>query len=245
MKCFAKVVCCLSLLVNVSYGQDKTDAPKAQASPLKTVKQKVSYGFGLNIGRNMTRQKLDIDVELLAQGIRDALSKKQPLLNEEELEAAMVQFQKDLRQKQAEERIAGDAKLKAEADKNKKDGDAYLAVNKKKKGVTTLKSGLQYTVLKSGNGKSPKLTDEVTTHYHGMLIDGKVFDSSVDRGTPASFPVNGVIKGWTEALQLMKVGDKWRLVVPSELAYGVSPRPGGPIGPNAVLVFEVELLAIK
>jgi len=130
------------------------------------------------------------------------------------------------------------------ADKNQKEGEVFLAENKKKKGVITLPSGLQYQVIKEGTGKIPKATDTVTTHYRGTLIDGTEFDSSYKRGEPASFPVNGVIKGWTEALQLMKVGSKWQLFIPSNLAYGPQ-GAGQAIGPNATLIFEIELLSIK
>ncbi len=127
---------------------------------------------------------------------------------------------------------------------NKVQGEKFLAENKTKPGVTTLPSGLQIKVLKQGNGPKPKATDTVTVHYEGKLIDGTIFDSSLKRGQPASFPVNGVIPGWTEALQLMPVGSTWQLFIPSNLAYGEHPRPGGPIGPNAVLTFEVQLLKI-
>jgi FKBP-type peptidyl-prolyl cis-trans isomerase len=136
------------------------------------------------------------------------------------------------------------AKNKSAGDKNKKEGEAYLAANAKKPGVKTTESGLQYKVLKAGDGATPKKTDTVRVHYHGTLTDGTVFDSSVERKQPAEFPVNRVIPGWTEALQLMKVGDKWQVTIPSDLAYGEQGTPGGPIGPNSVLVFEVELLDI-
>lgn len=235
------------LLVQTASGQQGGAAqpqPAAGKAPT-TVKERVSYGFGLNIGRNLSRQGVELDFEILARGLKDGLSGADAAVSDDDLEAAMLAFQKELQAKAAEKRLAADPLLKATADKNRKDGEAFLAANGKKPGVTTTKSGLQYQVIKSGTGKTPKATDVVKTHYHGTLIDGKVFDSSVDRGEPATFPVNGVIAGWTEALQLMKVGDKWRLTVPSELAYGLSPRPGGPIGPNAVLVFDVELLGIE
>ena len=137
-----------------------------------------------------------------------------------------------------------ETKQKAAGEKNLKDGEAYLAANTKKEGVKATKSGLQYKVLKEGKGKTPKATDSVKVHYHGTLIDGSVFDSSVERGEPISFPVGGVIAGWTEALQLMKEGDKWQLVIPSKLAYGEQ-GPGGKIGPNSTLIFDVELLAVE
>ena len=208
-------------------------ASKAPATPI----DKASYGIGLNIGRGMKSDGLEINVDFLIQGVLDAMEGKEPQLTEAELREAFAVVQKELQARQAE-------KAKSASDRNKKEGDAFLAANKKKQGITTLESGLQYTVLKSGKGPSPKATDQVRTHYHGTLIDGKVFDSSVDRGEPVTFPVNGVIKGWTEALQLMKVGDKWRVFVPSALAYGER-GAGAEIGPNAVLVFEIELLGIE
>jgi len=239
MRCASFVTAAWILVGSLGWSQDLK-----VTSELKTLKQKVSYGIGLNIGRNMKEQGVEIDTLLLIQGVRDALSGAKPQLTDAELQAAMTAFQRDLERKQAMKRIEKDPKLKAAAEKNLKDGQAFLAKNAKVKGVKTTPSGLQYQVLKAGKGPSPKATDRVTTHYHGTLIDGTVFDSSVDRKQPATFGVNRVIAGWTEALQLMKVGSKWKLFIPSELAYGLTPRPGGPIGPNAVLVFEVELLSI-
>lgn len=215
--------------------QEKKDSPKTEEL---TVKQKASYGIGVNIGRTLQRQGLtEIDPKQLAQGIADAYAGSELRIDEDELQEAIQAFQQELMAMQAE-------KNKAVAEKNKKEGEAFLAENKKKEGVKTLPSGLQYQVIKEGTGASPKENDSVTTHYEGTLIDGTVFDSSYKRGEPATFPVSGVIKGWTEALQLMKVGSKWRLFVPSELAYGSTPRQGSPIGPNSVLIFDVELLGI-
>jgi len=205
---------------------------------LKTLTEKVSYCIGLNLGRNMKRDQVELDTEALVRGINDALSDAKPLLSEEQMQQALIAFQKELQAKQAEAR-------KAAGEKAKKEGEAFLAENKKKDGVVTLPSGLQYKVIKSGNGKvSPKATDTVVTHYRGTLIDGTEFDSSVKRGQPVEFKVNEVIPAWTEALQLMKVGDKWRLFVPAKLAYGEQ-GAGRVIGPNATLIFEVELLDIK
>lgn len=221
-------------------GQDQQgDSAKPESNM-----DRASYGIGMNMGKSLKKQGLDVNTKMLVRGLLDAVNGKEPALNDEELNEAFAFIQKQIQKKQAELRMAADPQLKAIADKNKAEGDAFLADNGKKEGVKTTKSGLQYLVLNSGNGATPKATDTVKTHYHGTLIDGTVFDSSVERKQPASFPVNGVISGWTEALQLMKVGDKWRLFVPSDLAYGLSPRPGGPIGPNAVLVFEVELLEV-
>lgn len=146
---------------------------------------------------------------------------------------------------QQEEMEAKMAKQREQAESSGKAGVDFLAANKEKEGVITLESGLQYKVLKSGDGESPSLNDTVVTHYRGTLIDGTEFDSSYNRGEPATFPVTGVISGWTEALQLMKVGDKWQLFIPSELAYGANPRAGGPIPPHAALIFEIELLGIE
>lgn len=220
-------LCCLTTVLEAQ----PQEAPKTEpGTDLKTVKQKASYGIGYNIGSNIARLGADLDIELLIKGLKDAAAKKKSPLTDEEVDEAVGQLQQEARKNLAE--------------KNKKEGEAFLAENKQKEGVITLPSGLQYQVLKSGQGKSPKATDTVKTHYHGTLVDGTVFDSSVNRGSPATFPVDRVIKGWTEALQKMKVGDKWKLFVPADLAYGETPRPGGPIGPNAVLIFEVELLEI-
>ena len=211
-------------------------AHAAETSPLKTQKDKVSYSIGLDIGRNFKDQSIEIDPNLLAKGIQDAVSNGKRLLTEEEVQAVMTTFQQEMQAKAA-------AKGKEVGDKNLKEGAAFLAENKKKKDVVTLPSGLQYKVITEGKGKKPKAADTVTTHYRGTLIDGTEFDSSIKRGQPASFPVKGVIPGWTEALQLMPVGSKWQLFVPADLAYG--PRGAGQqIGPNATLIFEVELLSI-
>ena len=149
----------------------------------------------------------------------------------------MKDFQQQIQAKQMDA-------ARGAADKNKKEGDAFLAANKAKPGVVTLPSGLQYKVIKEGTGQTPKATDTVTTNYRGTLIDGTEFDSSYKRNEPTSFPVNGVIRGWTEALQKMKVGSKWQLFIPADLAYGPNPQPGSPIGPNSVLIFDIELLGI-
>jgi len=232
-------------MVFPAVAQDKKKAAKDKpaAPALKSVKQKASYGFGLNIGRSIRQAKLDLDIAALARGIAHAAAGDKPLLTDEEISVVMREFQRQMDAQQA-------AQKKLLAEKNKKAGAAFLAANAKKPGVKTTKSGLQYLVLKPGTGPSPKLTDTVTTHYRGTLIDGTMFDSSykgkvpaaTDR--PASFPVNGVIKGWTEALQLMKVGAKWRLFIPSELAYRER-GSGQKIGPNSTLIFELELLGIK
>ena len=208
-----------------------------QADSLKNQKEKVSYSIGLDFGRNMKRQSIDIDVELVARGIRDGLTGVKPALTDSEKQVCMTAFQQEVMAKRAE--IA-----KKQAEENKKEGEAFLAENKKKPGVITLPSGLQYKILKQGSGRSPKVTDSVTTHYRGTLINGKEFQSSYKLGQPATFIVGGVIPGWVEALQKMKVGSKWQLFIPAELAYGGN-GAGDEIGPNSTLIFEVELLAIK
>lgn len=199
---------------------------------LKTELEKVSYCFGVNIAQNMKQQGMNnISASLLAKGLDDYLAGKTLEINEEEIPAILQEFFKKLQEAQFEGNVAA--------------GKEFLAENAKREGVITLESGLQYEVLKEGNGIKPKATDKVTTHYHGTLIDGTVFDSSVNRGEPATFPVNGVIKGWVEGLQLMPLGSKWRLYVPEDLAYGANPHPGGPIEPFATLIFDIELIAIN
>lgn len=213
--------------------------PAGASAPatLATQKDKVSYGIGMNIGKNLKRDGIDVDEALLLKGLRDGISGGKALLSEDEYRATMTALQKDLMEKQAEA-------AKKVTEKNRKEGEAFLAENKKKEGVVALPSGLQYKVVKAGDGKSPTAKDTVETHYRGTLIDGTEFDSSYKRGQTATFPVGGVIPGWTEALQKMKVGDKWQLFVPPELAYG-GRGAGREIGPNATLLFEVELIAIK
>jgi len=214
-----------SLLALPLFGQEKS-------TQLKDQKDKVSYSIGMNIGLNLSRQKVDINPDVLVAGIKDAIAGK-PQLTQDQVKEVMTQFEKDMEQKQ-----------KTAGDKNKTDGEKFLADNKKKEGVKTTASGLEYKVEKEGTGPQPKATDMVTVNYRGTLIDGTEFDSSYKRGQPATFPLNGVIKGWTEGLQLMKVGSKYQFFVPSNLAYGE--RSVGPdIAPNATLIFEVELLDVK
>lgn len=209
----------------------------AEAPELKSQKDKVSYAIGMNIASGLKADKIDVDPDILNKAIKDVLTGGKTLLTEQEIGTILTAFQKEMQEKQQEG-------MKAQGDKNKKDGDAFLAENKKKEGVKTLPSGLQYKVVGEGKGNTPKATDTVTVQYSGTLIDGTEFDSSYKRGQPATFPVNGVIKGWTEALQLMKEGAKWKLFIPSSLAYGEAGTPGGPIGPNATLIFDVELVSI-
>src|SRR5205814_6209623 len=207
------------------FGQEKSP-------PLKDQKDKFSYSIGLNIGSNLSKQKIEINPDMVTAGIKDAIAGK-PQLTQDQVKEVMATFEKDMEQKQ-----------KAVGEKNAAEGAKFLEENKKKEGVKTTASGLQYKMIKEGNGPQPKATDIVTVNYRGTLMNGTEFDSSYKRGEPATFPLNGVIKGWTEALQLMKVGSKYQLFVPSNLAYGeraVSPE----IGPNATLIFEVELLDVK
>jgi FKBP-type peptidyl-prolyl cis-trans isomerase FklB len=204
---------------------------------LKNQKDKVSYIIGTEIGKNFKKQSIDIDPDVLTRGIKDAISGGKPLLTEQEVQETMATFQKEMMAKQED-------LTKKLGEKNKKEGEVFLSENKKKEGVKTLPSGLQYKVIKAGTGKKPKINDTVTTHYRGTLIDGTEFDSSYRRGQPVSFPVSGVIPGWTEALQLMEEGAKWQLFIPPNLAYGER-GTGRDIGPNATLIFEIELISIQ
>ncbi len=225
MKTFL-VVTVASLFAVAAFAQEKP-------VELKDNKDKASYSIGLNIGSNLRHQAVDLNNDAIAAGVKDGLSGAKPRLSEDEVRDAMMALQKDMEQKQ---QVAGD--------KNKTDGEKFLAANKSKPGVKTTASGLQYKVEKEGKGNSPKPTDTVTVNYRGTLIDGTEFDSSYKRGEPATFPVGGVIKGWTEALQLMKPGAKYQLFIPSSLAYGER-GAGRDIGPNSALIFDVELLDVK
>ncbi|MGA7162167.1 MAG: FKBP-type peptidyl-prolyl cis-trans isomerase [Bacteroidota bacterium] len=210
----------------------------AQTKPkLTTEKEKVSYIIGTDIARNLKKQGIDIDPGILFKGFEDAFANEKLVLSDSEIQQVMAAFQQEMMDKQSKK----SAEL---ADENKKEGEAFLDANKKRDSVITLASGLQYKVIVEGKGNMPALTDTVTTNYRGTLIDGTEFDNSYKRGEPATFPVNGVIPGWTEALQHMKVGSKWQLFIPSNLAYGER-GAGQTIGPNATLIFEVELLSIK
>ena len=203
-----------------------------KSAPLKDPKDKVSYSIGLNIGFNLGKQKVPVNPDALSAGIKDALAGK-PQMTEAEVKETMTAFEKDMVDKQ---KVAGE--------KNAADGAKFLEENKKKDGVKTTASGLQYKSLKEGSGAQPKASDTVTVNYRGKLMDGTEFDSSYKRGEPATFPLNGVIKGWTEGLQLMKKGSQYQFTIPASLAYGER-SPGAGIPPNSTLVFEVELLDIK
>ncbi|MEO5929286.1 MAG: FKBP-type peptidyl-prolyl cis-trans isomerase [Candidatus Kapaibacterium sp.] len=211
-------------------------ASAQQNVPLKTTVDSVSYSIGLDIGTNLKDQAIDVNVAALARGLNDAMGSGSKAMSPQDIQRVMTAFKNEMQSRQSA--------LAAKAgDKNAKECQDFLAKNKTRKGVITLPSGLQYEVIKNGTGATPKATDKVKVHYTGTLIDGTVFDSSVERGQPLDISVNGVIKGWTEALQLMKVGSKWKLFIPADLAYGPQ-GAGGKIGPNAALIFEVELLEV-
>ncbi|MFA5857714.1 MAG: FKBP-type peptidyl-prolyl cis-trans isomerase [Elusimicrobiota bacterium] len=207
-----------------------------QQSGLSTQKEKISYIIGLDIGKSVKNDGIDLDPEKFYLGLQDGIADKKSLLSTEEVNQATEVYQKEMKEKQAVQRAK-------QVEENTKIGKEYLEKNKKNKGVVVLPSGLQYKVVTPGKGVKPKATDKVRVHYSGKLIDGTEFDSSYKRNQPAEFPVNGVIKGWVEALQLMTVGSKWELCIPSDLAYGER-GAGGSIPPNAVLLFTVELLEI-
>jgi len=207
------------------------------ATKLNNEKDKVSYMIGYQIGSNFKRDGLEVDLNMVLNGMKEASTGVASPLSPEESQKLMTDLQKNLQAK-------AEAKQKADGEKNAKEGKAFLEENAKKKDIVKLPSGMQYKILTAGKGDSPKATDTVKTHYRGTLIDGTEFDSSYKRGEPATFPVNGVIKGWTEALQLMKPGAKWQLFIPSELAYGEG-GAGESIGPNSTLIFEVELLSVE
>jgi len=204
---------------------------------LKTQKDKLSYALGMNLGSNLHKEKVEVDPAIVLRGLKDALAAGKMLLTEDEARATLTQLQTEVRSKQQE-------KMKVAGELNKKEGVEFLAANKSKEGVVILPSGLQYKILTEGTGPKPTASDTVVCNYRGTLISGAEFDSSYKRGQPASFPVNGVIKGWTEALQRMPVGSKWQLFVPAELGYG-DRGAGADIGPGATLIFEVELLSIQ
>ena len=210
---------------------------KAEAPALTTQEQKVGYAIGAQIGAQLAMTKDDIDSNALVAGLTDAMNGTELKLTDQQMQEAKMAFQKKVQEKAQEEMT----KL---AEANKAEGEKFLAENKTKEGVVTLPSGLQYKVIQAGTGATPTAADTVVTHYTGTLINGQVFDSSVQRGEPATFPVNGVISGWTEALQHMKVGAKWQLFIPAELAYGER-GAGQTIAPNSTLIFDIELLEIK
>ncbi|KAF0145710.1 MAG: FKBP-type peptidyl-prolyl cis-trans isomerase FklB [Nitrospirae bacterium] len=228
MKLRFMTVLCAVLIAGLAIAAEKVE--------FKTQKDKVSYSIGLDIGNNLKRQSVDINPDAFAKGLKDAFAGRKPLMTEQEIRETMTAFQQEMIAKQLE-------RSKGLGEKNKKEGEAFLAGNKKKEGVVALPSGLQYKVIKEGEGKTPKATDTVTVNYRGTLVDGTEFDSSYKRGQAADFQVGSVIAGWTEALKLMKEGAKWQLFIPAALAYGER-GAGNAIGPNAVLIFEIELISV-
>lgn len=217
------------LAATIVRGEDK--------AAFKDDREKAGYALGLNLANGWKRNDIDIDVDAVARAMKDVFSGATLKLSEEEIRATLTSYQQTIAAKREEKR-------KSLGEKNKKEGEAFLAENKTKPGVKTLPSGLQYKILTEGKGEIPKATDTVSANYRGTLLDGTEFDNSAKRGGPAPFAVRGVIAGWTEALQLMKTGSKWQLFVPSDLAYKERGFPPN-IGPDAALIFEVELVSIK
>jgi|WetSurMetagenome_2_1015567.scaffolds.fasta_scaffold95179_1 FKBP-type peptidyl-prolyl cis-trans isomerase FklB len=217
--------------------QESAVKAPAEESAFKTLKEKVSYAIGMAFGRDTKTQGIELDPDIFIRGFKDTVSGAKPAMTDEEAQMAMTAFQSEMMVKKQEE-------MKKAGEENKKLGEAFLTENKGKEGVKTTASGLQYKIVKEGVGKKPTAQDTVSVNYKGSLVDGKEFDSSYKRNQPAVFPVSGVIPGWTEALQLMKTGSKYEVVIPSALAYGEA-GAGGVIPPNATLVFEVELISIN
>ncbi|WP_455207992.1 FKBP-type peptidyl-prolyl cis-trans isomerase [Kaarinaea lacus] len=222
-----------TLLTSCVIGMTALSISTATAAEYKTNKQKYSYAIGFQIGNNLKREGAEVDVDAIAQGIKDVLSDAKLSVSMEDMQAAVLELQK---QQQADRQARGD--------KAKKEGEEFLAKNKKEKGVVELPSGIQYKVIQEGKGEKPQATDTIVAHYKGTLIGGKEFDSSYKRGQPATFAVNQVIPGWQEILPMMPTGSKWQVFIPSEKAYGAR-GAGADIGPNETLIFEVELLEIK
>lgn len=209
----------------------------AESAALSTLEQKSAYALGMKIGSDLKEKEVKLDSDAFMKGLKDGLGGVKPALSDEDMQQALMEFSRQMQAQQL-------AKLKAVAEKNLSEGQAFLAANKSKPGVKTTASGLQYKVLAAGKGPMPKAGEAVMVNYRGRLIDGSVFDDSFQRGQPAVFELEGIIKGWQEALQMMKEGDRWEIYIPSELAFG--PQGAGPqIGPNAVLVFEVELIKVN
>ena len=217
--------------------KEQENAQTMESQELTTLSQRFSYAVGMNVGQQLKREEAEVDVNLLAQAIKDVYADQETRLTEQEVMTVFQEYQQQMMEKQQQARAAA-------GETNKAEGEKFLAENAKKEGVVTLPSGLQYKVLTAGTGPKPTAEDTVTVHYRGTLIDGTEFDSSYQRNAPVSFPLGNVIPGWTEGLQLMEEGSKWELYIPSDLAYG--PGGSGPvIGPNATLIFEVELLKAK
>jgi FKBP-type peptidyl-prolyl cis-trans isomerase len=237
----ALVALCVAMVSAPAFAQKSSSKKSStKTAALKTSKDSISYAIGVQIGKNlMQQQDVSVDPEMLTRAIFDVLGNKPTALTDEQIQGLFKSLQERLAQSEM-------AKIQESAGENKRAGEQFLAENGRRPGVVTLPSGLQYEVITAGpDGAKPKSTDKVTAHYKGTLLDGTTFDSSYDRGEPTGFQLDQVIPGWTEALQLMTVGSKWRLFIPSNLAYGEGGAPGSPIGPNSTLVFEVELLKIN
>lgn len=242
MKRLFIAACCVLFAVAPAF------AEKSKKAELKTDKDKTSYAIGYNTGMGLTRnieaQSLDIDLDVVMRGIKDAFTKAAPQLKEEDMREVLQALQKDLDAKRKKAMAQQQEDMKALGEKNKREGDTFLKENAGKAGVKALPSGLQYKILAEGKGRKPAASDTVTVHYRGTLIDGTEFDSSYKRGTPATFALNRVVKGWTEGLQLIQEGGKAQLFIPPDLGYGER-GAGTQIGPNAVLIFEVELISVQ
>lgn len=231
------VIVLIGLVILLPFLSLATDQEKDTDLELKSFSQKLSYMLGQQIGNNIKESPTEIDLDIFVRGIKDSLKGNKSLLSQKQADEVRKEFSRQIQESR-------NRKTAALSEKNLKDGEAFLADNKKKEGIVTTESGLQYKVLKKGDGPKPLPSDKVKVHYRGTLLDGTEFDSSYKRGQPASFQVSGVIRGWTEALQLMNVGSKYQLYIPSNLAYG--PRGAGQrIGPNSTLIFDVELLSIE
>jgi len=233
MKKLFRLALCLALVTPL-FAQTKSTASKLK---FKTLTDSISYSLGADFGKNISNVGLDITLDFFMQGTKDALEKKALALSEEEIVNTLNKLQTIMTEKQQQA-------MKEQLEKIKKESEAFLVDNKKNKDVITTPSGLQYKIITKGNGKIPTAQDTVLAHYIGTLVDGTVFDSSVDRGEPASFALSAVIKGWSEALQMMPVGSKWMLYIPSDLAYGDN-GAGQVIPPGAAIIFEVELISIQ
>lgn len=229
MRILLTVALCICLCAGYVQAQERMT--------LKDERDKTSYSIGTDIGGSLRRQGFDLNVAALIQGVRDALTGTATLLTDEEIKNTLAAFQRRFMEQQIQ-------RLKELSEKMKKEGEAFMEANKKKEGVVVLPSGLQYRIVKKGTGKAPATSDTITAHYRGTLVDGREFDSSYRRGEPTTFPVSGVIPGWTEALQLMPVGSTWQVFVPAHLAYGER-GAGDMIPPNAALIFQIELISIK
>ena len=231
------VICLIVLVVLLPFLSLATDQDKATEAELKSFAEKIRYVLGQEIGSSFKESPVEIDIDIFMQGMNDSMQGRKSLLDADETNQIKQEFSRQVQQSRQ-------TQMSALSEKNRAEGAAFLAANKNKEGVVTTASGLQYKVLKKGDGPKPQNNDKVTVHYRGTLLDGTEFDSSYKRGKPATFQVNGVIRGWTEALQLMNVGSKYQLFIPSDLAYGTR-GAGRKIGPNSTLIFDVELLGIE